>query len=207
MSWREMLGIDELKPTTLPHNTHNTHKYPAKDNCTDIAERKSKMLEALATASKGLSITPNELYETLDSDDIESWFDNALSPLSLKDFAHSHQQRKLMDEGKAPDHYTQQGTCKQCGPILSWFQGETESCPWCRNRLEDKPIPRPQSVQCINCTHFKRTDHPALGHCARGEPEAIAGIWDTDLRYCLRFLPLISTDRTTVSYLMPVRLM
>jgi hypothetical protein len=192
MSWRKMLGVEELKPTNLPHNTHNMHKYPTNGNsayCADIVERKSKMLEALALACNGLSITPNELYEALDSDDIENWFDNTISPLSLKDFAHSQLQRKLMDEGKVPEHFTLQGICKQCGPILSWFQGETESCPWCWNRLEDKPIPRPQSVQCMNCTHFKRTNHPALGHCARGEPEAIAGIWDTDFRYCLLFLP------------------
>jgi hypothetical protein len=42
---------------------------------------------------------------------------------------------------------------------------------------------------CSGCSHFKRTDHPHLGHCAKGEPEAIAGLWDVDKRYCEQFLP------------------
>jgi hypothetical protein len=42
---------------------------------------------------------------------------------------------------------------------------------------------------CGGCIHFERTDHPHLGHCAKGEPEAIAGLWDTDRRHCARFLP------------------
>jgi len=29
--------------------------------------------------------------------------------------------------------------------------------------------------------------HPRLGHCAKSEPEAITGLWDTDRRYCERF--------------------
>lgn len=46
---------------------------------------------------------------------------------------------------------------------------------------------------CGECVHFERITepfrHPHLGHCAKGEPEAIAGLWDTDRRYCERFLP------------------
>lgn len=45
------------------------------------------------------------------------------------------------------------------------------------------------STTCGNCIHFERIDHPHLGYCAKGEPEAIAGLWDTDRRYCERFLP------------------
>ena len=39
-------------------------------------------------------------------------------------------------------------------------------------------------TRCCDCAHFERTDHPNLGHCARGQPEAPAGLWDTDRRYC-----------------------
>jgi len=46
-----------------------------------------------------------------------------------------------------------------------------------------------RSVHCGDYIHFERIDHPRLGHCAKGEPEAIAGMWDTDRRYCERFLP------------------
>jgi len=36
---------------------------------------------------------------------------------------------------------------------------------------------------CGECIHFERIDHPHPGHCAKGEPEAIAGLWDSDRRY------------------------
>jgi len=37
--------------------------------------------------------------------------------------------------------------------------------------------------------HFPRIDHPHLGPCAHGEPEAIAGLWDADRRGCALWLP------------------
>lgn len=71
----------------------------------------------------------------------------------------------------------------------------------CRNDLEarryflkrSKEVPEPVTLNhpmtCGECVHFERIDHPHLGHCAKGEPEAIAGLWDTDRRYCERSLP------------------
>jgi len=71
----------------------------------------------------------------------------------------------------------------------------------CRNDLEarryflkrSEEVPEStrvnRSVYCGECIHFERIDHPHLGHCAKGEPEAIAGLWGTDRRYCERFLP------------------
>lgn len=58
-------------------------------------------------------------------------------------------------------------------------------------------VPEPVTLNHLNtcgeCVHFERITepfrHPHLGHCAKGEPEAIAGLWDTDRRYCERFLP------------------
>ena len=44
-------------------------------------------------------------------------------------------------------------------------------------------------MTCGGCVHFEWIDHPRLGHCAKGKPEAIAGLWDTDQRYCERFIP------------------
>lgn len=41
---------------------------------------------------------------------------------------------------------------------------------------------------CGQCPDFRRIDHPHLGHCKKGQPEPIAGIWDTDRRYC-PFMP------------------
>lgn len=56
-------------------------------------------------------------------------------------------------------------------------------------RAEEVPprLARDQWVQCGECDHFRRIDHPNLGHCASGEPEAIAGLWHTDRRWCESF--------------------
>ena len=41
------------------------------------------------------------------------------------------------------------------------------------------------SVTCGECSHFRRIpNHNRLGHCAKGQPEAAAGLWDTDSRWC-----------------------
>jgi len=61
-------------------------------------------------------------------------------------------------KGVSPTHYTKAALCARCGPIWLWFSGKVLGCPWCWNRVADKP-------------------------------EAIARLWDTDRRYCERFLP------------------
>ena len=93
--------------------------------------------------------------------------------------------------------------------ILAWLAHIEETDPAiiaevvdkCRNDLEarryflkrSEEVPEPVILNhpntCGDCIHFERIDHPHLGHCAKGEPEAIAGLWDTDRRYCERFLP------------------
>ncbi|MEJ1391826.1 MAG: hypothetical protein RPU34_13180 [Candidatus Sedimenticola sp. (ex Thyasira tokunagai)] len=53
-------------------------------------------------------------------------------------------------------------------------------------------VPEPtctsHTATCGSCIHFERIDHPNLGHCAAGEPEAIAGLWDTRWRHCTTYL-------------------
>jgi hypothetical protein len=35
------------------------------------------------------------------------------------------------------------------------------------------------------CQHFLPVEgHQHLGHCAKGQPEAVAGLWDSDRRLC-----------------------
>lgn len=195
MSWRETLGVTPSTETPYAHNSHNAQKSLAEMNCADIAnsayrdsdEDDSKLLEALADACRGLSITPVEVREALAPENIAEWRNGDISSDTLTAFARTLVQRREMDQGKVPAHYTERATCKQCGPIWLWFSGEVLGCPWCWNRVADRPIPRPHSVHCGDCIHFKRIDHPHLGHCAKGEPEAIAGLWDTDRRYCERY--------------------
>jgi hypothetical protein len=198
MSWRETLGVTPLTGTPYTHNPHNAQKTPKPGNCADIAdsayrdseEESSKLLEALADACRGLDIAPAEVKQALAAEDIEEWRNGAISNDTLAAFASSLVQRREMDQSKRPAHYTERPTCKHCRPIWLWFSGEVLGCPWCWNRAADRPIPRPHSVHCGDCVHFERIAHPHLGHCAKGEPEAIAGLWDTDPRGCSRWLPL-----------------
>jgi hypothetical protein len=197
MSWRETLGVIPSTESPYTHNSHNAQKPPEPSICADIAdsahkdsEEDSKLLEALADACRELDITPAEVKDALAPEDIEGWRNGEILGDTLSAFARSLVQRREMDQGKRPAHYTERATCKHCGPIWLWFSGEVLGCPWCWNRAADKPIPRPCSVQCGDCIHFERIDHPHLGHCAKGEPEAVAGLWDTDRRGCARWLPL-----------------
>jgi len=93
--------------------------------------------------------------------------------------------------------------------VLAWLAHIDETDPAiiaevvdkCRSDLEarryllmrSEEVPEPATVNhpmtCGGCIHFERIDHPYLGYCAKGEPEAIAGLWDTDRRYCERFFP------------------
>ncbi|WP_156885335.1 hypothetical protein [Acidihalobacter ferrooxydans] len=58
-------------------------------------------------------------------------------------------------------------------------------------RAKEVPQTEPDhAVTCGACRHFQRTEHPHLGHCVRGEPEAAAGLWDSDRRMCRVFEPV-----------------
>lgn len=67
-------------------------------------------------------------------------------------------------------------------------QREGEARAYFLRRSEEVPEPDPWRItHCGDCTHFERIEHPHLGHCAKGEPEAIAGLWDSDRRYCEQY--------------------
>lgn len=71
--------------------------------------------------------------------------------------------------------------CRTDPGALHYFLHRAEEVP--------KTAPIPKHVSCGGCASFHRIDHPHLGHCAEGEPEAVAGLWDTDKRYCERYIP------------------
>jgi hypothetical protein len=55
-------------------------------------------------------------------------------------------------------------------------------------------------IICDDCAYFERIGHPHLGHCTKGQPEAIAGLWDTDDRKgCSRWHPLSSNSGDLVN--------
>lgn len=193
MSWRDTLGIKQGEPPT--HIAQNTHKPALRGNSANSAdsacrgEVTSKLMEVMADACQDLEIAPAEVAAALSPRDIEDWVTGVISNETLFAFARAFEQRRKIDQGERPKHYTERATCKHCGPVWLWFSGQVLGCPWCWNRAAGNPIPRPSPVRCGDCIHFKRTSHPHLGHCVKGEPEAPAGLVDQDPRYCGRFLP------------------
>jgi len=154
----------------------------------DSLDKASILDDALVAVCSDLPITPDEVRDNLTLEDSDDWHQGNISIDALSAFAHCLVQRREMDQGKVPTHFTEHATCKQCGPVWLWFTGEVCGCQWCWNRMADRPIPRPDCVRCSECKHFNRIDHPHLGHCAKGEPEPIAGLWDTTQRNCLHWL-------------------
>lgn len=187
MSWRELMGVSTPISSThahYPHNTHNDINTGSSADIANYAEADSRLLETLSEVTSGLSISPLEVRDALSADDIEDLRKGVISTDTLSAFARALVQRREMERGIVPPHYTEHATCKHCGPVWLWFSGELQGCPWCWNREEGYPIPRPVPIRCNDCCHYQRTDHPHLGHCGKGEQEDIAGLWDTDWRYC-----------------------
>jgi hypothetical protein len=203
MSWREILGFRPREMLHPAHNPQNTQKPIDGPNCADIADSAlsqsdegSRLLEVLSFASNELNISSTEVRDALAPEDILDWRDGKLTEENLAAFARLLVQRREMDRGQRPARYTEVATCRQCGPIWLWFPGEVLGCPWCWNRVSHRPIPRPGPVRCGNCAHFRRRGRSKLGHCARGEPEALGGLWDSDWRSCRFYLPGKETTTT-----------
>jgi hypothetical protein len=143
----------------------------------------------VATESPNLhGLTLAELEEAAGED----WPAVRDDPAVSEALAHAVVTRRQRERGECPPHWTAYCECAGCGPVFLWPGSPVRvlGCPWCFNRAEERPIPRPVAVTCGSCRHFNRIDHPHLGHCAVGEPEAIAGLWDTDRRGCARWLQL-----------------
>jgi len=125
----------------------------------------------------------------------------------VKDFTQFMQSTPSAKKADIPESATM--TADEERAIRAWLAHIEETDPAiiaevvdkCRNDLEARryflkrseevpeQVTASHSIACGDCIHFERIDHPHLGHCAKGEPEAISGLWDTDRRYCERFLP------------------
>jgi hypothetical protein len=155
---------------------------------------------ALATAAEGLPLTSRDLYEALAPEDVVAWRASETDADYLRAFAMALHDSREREAGRIPADYEVIATCKRCGPVWLFIDGTVESCPWCINRLAGWPIPRPSNVACIDCRHFKRTEHPHLGRCSAGmKPNNPTGRWwDTDRHGCARWLPKQSDQDITI---------
>ena len=200
MAWRKILNAECESAPAASHNPHNTQKveqrgealnFAINANCADPSQgsKESRLLEALAKACASHDLLPIEARHAMSSLDVSAFDRGDLGDEMLSVFVEALAQRRAMDKGICPDSYRKRANCAECGPIWVWMSGNVIGCPWCKNRLRGAPIPRPVSIECGGCRNFQRTDHRFLGHCAVGEPEAPAGLVDTDKRCCVRFLP------------------
>ena len=105
----------------------------------------SRLDKALAAATHGLPISPEEVHAALAPEDIADWHKGKINAETLVAFTRSLVQRREMEQGKVPAQFTERATCKHCGPVWLWFSGEVLGCPWCWNRATGKPIPHPHS--------------------------------------------------------------
>lgn len=73
--------------------------------------------------------------------------------------------------------------------VLARCQSDAHARAYCLEQAKKvPPPPEPDYMAtCGACRHFRRIAHPNLGHCAQGEPEAPAGLWDTDRRWCMKY--------------------
>ena len=211
MSWRETMGIGASSLVPSAHNSQKAQNSVVPGNCANSAhsalgdseDEHSKLLEILATACQGLDISPIDVFNALAGEDIQAWRDGEIGETAFAAFAGLLIEQRHIQNGRRPPHFTNQAVCQHCGPIWPWFSGEVSGCPWCRNRTKGVAIPRPCSVHCGECSQFERIEHPHLGHCAKGEPEPLAGLWDSDHRYCVQFLP--KPKRSQDGHMTPTR--
>ena len=83
-------------------------------------------------------------------------------------------------EGIAPPDYTQAVVCAGCGLVWLWQGAPARviGCPWCANRINGRPVPRPATppaapvVTCGTCEHYLPDSYGAggLGRCRIDAP-------------------------------------
>lgn len=88
------------------------------------------------------AITKRQLREFL-GEDWDNYKDNMEALIAWADLLMTSQ---LIEQGKAPPHYTSVIHCIHCGdvpaPSLAINSGQVLGCMWCWNRMKNLPIPK-----------------------------------------------------------------
>jgi len=73
--------------------------------------------------------------------------------------------------------------------VLVWCQSDVQTRAFCLEQTRQIPPPPEPDYRatCGACRQFQRIDHHNPGHCAQGEPEAPAGLWDTERVWCMKY--------------------
>jgi|GEM_PF-1779367 len=183
-------GVSEQKHIT-PSAPSNDDKSPSETGSEAANDRPADqaLLRTLGRVVDDLPLTAHEVYAELSDGDIAAWQHDRIETNHLRDFAVALYDGRERKAGRIPESYQYVATCRHCGPVWLTIPGHVPSCPWCINRYNGWPIPRPKPVTCATCRHFKRRNHAHLGDCGAGiRPYAAAGFWDTDSHACNRWL-------------------
>ena len=80
----------------------------------------------------------------------EDWAEVRNDPAMLEFLAHAVVTRRQRERGECPPHWTEHCECAGCGSVYLWpgSPARVLGCPWCFNRAEGRPIPRPVTVTC-----------------------------------------------------------
>ena len=151
MSWRDILKGGSSKDPLPEQNSQNLQKSPAEIASAvsaNIAQEEpdppgGQLRKVLQPICNRYPVTAVEVIDNLDEEDINDWKCGRIGTEALDAFARSLVHQRMMARGQCPDHYFAIASCRQCGPVWSWRPGQLEACPWCRNRLSGRPIPRP----------------------------------------------------------------
>jgi len=189
--------MDSSKPyeTALPFPKKPKYpKYQPANQCTksDISEKSetvSRLLETLSDLCRNTNYKPYELYQLMDKSEIHDWATGKLTNDDLKVFIASKALNDTRKAGKIPESYLFTADCAQCGVVWSPYPTVAQHCPWCTNRLHALPIPRPESIRCIDCKHFQRIEHPCIGKCKRNQSGGLVGRWGLSSHRCAYFIP------------------
>ena len=143
-------------------------------------------LRRLAAAEK----LPRALVDRLTDADLHP--DNGAGLLSeegLRRWLHVLHESARMQQGIAPDGWTQASHCERCGPVRLWTGAPLHviGCPWCHVRRAGGTVPMP-AITCATCAHQQPrpgTSYAGMHACAKGRPLHFA----LELHVCTEWKP------------------
>lgn len=107
-------------------------------------------------------LTMNDLEAELGTD--PDWSKIKADPYLLQGYAKTIATTRQVRAGQVPNEWTGVFQCATCGPVYLESGGPKDllACPWCQNRIQGLPIPRPAITP-------KREDARTVGHLSPEE--------------------------------------
>ena len=75
--------------------------------------------------------------------------------------------------------------------VVERCQRDSDAREYFLLRSKEVSIPAIRWVTCGDCMYYERIGSQHLGHCIKGQPEDITGLWDAEKRCCSYWLPLL----------------